>query len=174
MGMFLGLLSIIGMIVGVIMLLVGIFRKKFKSGGIVFGASIVVFILALAITPGSDKQQVASSDGEEAEEVATEPSEAEQPAESNETEEEPEQTAEPVTLGAGTFYVGEDVNPGRYVVSTESMVGNFVVYEESGMPTTNEMLGTQEMAVDELTVDLEEGQEIEIMGLDEVNFEPKE
>jgi hypothetical protein len=78
------------------------------------------------------------------------------------------------TLGAGTFYVGKDITTGRYVVSTTNTGGNFFVYDPSGMPVVNEMLGKDtEMYVNNITIELVEGQKIEISGLNAVKFTPK-
>ena len=87
---------------------------------------------------------------------------------------EPEVKAEATDLGPGKFKVGEDINPGRYVVSTQAESGNFMVYGELGFAEVNEILGTdQSFAVNNVTVNLEEGQEVEIASLNSVHFEPK-
>lgn len=78
------------------------------------------------------------------------------------------------TLGTGSFYVGKDIDPGRYTVSTQSQFGNFFVYDENGIPTVNEILGTDSQAVNNITVDLKDGQKIEISGIQSVTFSPKE
>lgn len=77
------------------------------------------------------------------------------------------------TLGTGSFYVGKDIDPGRYTVSTQSQFGNFFVYDENGIPTVNEILGTDSQAVNNVTVDLKDGQKIEISGIQSVTFSPK-
>lgn len=82
-------------------------------------------------------------------------------------------TAKETTLAAGTFYVGEDVPVGRYVVSGDS-TGNFFVYDKSGMPKVNEILGTDGFGVETVTINLEEGQKIEISGINNVKFVPAE
>lgn len=82
--------------------------------------------------------------------------------------------AKPMSLGAGKFIVGEDIQPGRYVVSTQQGGGNFFVFNESGYPEVNEMLGTDaDWYVNNITVELEKGQTIEISGLNAVNFKLK-
>ncbi len=88
---------------------------------------------------------------------------------------EPEEKAEATDLGPGKFKVGEDIKPGRYVVSTQAESGNFMVYGDFGLPEVNEILGTDEsFAVNNVTVTLEEGQEVEIASLNSVHFEPKQ
>ncbi|KYD04278.1 MULTISPECIES: bZIP transcription factor [Anoxybacillaceae] len=88
-------------------------------------------------------------------------------------EETKQETEKTVTLGTGTFYVGEDIKAGRYIVSTKGQSGNFVVLNELGVPEVNEILGTDSMAVNNITVSLKEGQEIRIMSLNQVTFTPK-
>ncbi|WP_047983570.1 hypothetical protein [Ornithinibacillus californiensis] len=78
------------------------------------------------------------------------------------------------TLSAGSWEVGLDIEPGRYNVTTPSGMGNFFVYNSMGLPTTNEILDASgELGVKQITVTLEEGQEIKISGLNEVNFEAR-
>lgn len=74
-----------------------------------------------------------------------------------------------VSLYAGRFIVGEDIAAGRYVASAPSGSGNFVVYS-SKMPVVNEILG--QSGVKNVTVDLKNGNEINIAGLNQVNFVP--
>ncbi|TWJ39613.1 hypothetical protein CHCC5027_3526 [Bacillus paralicheniformis] len=82
--------------------------------------------------------------------------------------------AKDTKLGAGTFYVGEDINEGRYIVSTQQTTANFMVYEKNGMLATNEVIGTEKsIAVNNLTVELKDGQKIEIKGANEVQFKVK-
>lgn len=75
-----------------------------------------------------------------------------------------------VKLYCGIWTVGEDIAAGRYKASTPSGAGNFVVYDNSGLPGTNEILGTG--GVKEVTVDLENGNTINISSLDEVDMLP--
>jgi hypothetical protein len=73
------------------------------------------------------------------------------------------------TLGAGKHTVGEDIPAGEYTVSTKEAMGNLFIGIE-----VNEILGTDTtMAVNNVSVELEEGQEIQISGLNEVLFEAK-
>ena len=84
---------------------------------------------------------------------------------------------EKVELFTGEWIVGEDINPGRYVVSVESGSGNFFVYDENDSPIVNEILGTNEIGgfdIETVTIDLNEGDKIEISGLNEVMFTPYE
>lgn len=82
-------------------------------------------------------------------------------------------SAKETTLSAGTFYVGEDITAGRYVCSGDSS-GNFFLYDKSGMPQVNEILGGTEFGVTTVTTDLEEGQKIEIKSINNVLFKPAE
>lgn len=86
----------------------------------------------------------------------------------------PAETSLSNTLSTGTWQVGLDIEPGRYDVTAPSGVGNFVIYNAMDLPATNEILDASgELGVTQITVNLEEGQVIQISGLNEVNFEPK-
>ncbi|GIO27000.1 hypothetical protein [Ornithinibacillus bavariensis] len=77
-------------------------------------------------------------------------------------------------LTTGTWIVGLDIKAGRYNVTTPSGSGNFFIYNNLGVPTTNEILdATGEMGVKQITVTLEDGQQIGISGLNEVDFTKK-
>jgi hypothetical protein len=79
------------------------------------------------------------------------------------------------TLGAGTFTVGKDVQPGRYVITAVSGSGNFTVTNPDGSLWVNEILGNTGMSgmgVPSITSDLGEGDLIEISGISQVNFTP--
>lgn len=124
--------------------------------------SLVVGLLSVGMLVGCS--EVTQEVAEEAQKVTEE---VQKPSEGETKEEAPK--AVETTLGAGKFYVGEDIPAGRYVVSTKEAMGNFHVGFE-----VIEILGTDpDMAVNNITVTLEEGQEIEIMGLNEVLFQPK-
>jgi hypothetical protein len=78
-----------------------------------------------------------------------------------------------VTLGAGTFSVGADVRPGRYVIATSESSGNFQVENPKDPLKVNEILGTEAIvAVPTVTTDLAEGDTIKIKGLSAVTFTP--
>lgn len=95
-------------------------------------------------------------------------------AKEKEKQEKEKAAAKPTTLGTGQFVVGEDIAPGRYVVTTQERGGNFFVFDNNGWPIVNEMLGTDtEFYVNNLTIELEEGFEIEISGLNAVSFKAK-
>lgn len=81
-------------------------------------------------------------------------------------------TAEKVTLGSGSFTVGKDLKPGRYVVTATSGSGNFT--NKSG--SINVILGANEDddlgQVTSYTVDLHKGEKIKLDGIDQVLFTP--
>lgn len=88
-----------------------------------------------------------------------------------------ENTAVETTLGAGEWYVGEDIPPGRYVITPpDDQSGNIGVCDKGDdYPSKSEILnpfGTN--GVKSVTYDLEEGQKIEIRSMDAVLFTPKE
>ncbi|MCL2455899.1 MAG: hypothetical protein FWD18_11460 [Micrococcales bacterium] len=80
------------------------------------------------------------------------------------------------TLGTGSFLVGSDVQPGRYVITPgggES--GNLQVSSASDPLKVNEILGTAYgLGVPSVTVDLVADDEIKISGLSSVTFTPAE
>ncbi|WP_239257231.1 hypothetical protein [Listeria ilorinensis] len=79
-------------------------------------------------------------------------------------------TAKEVTLGAGTFIIGEDIEPGRYVIHTDEPSGNI----NSGL-NINEILGTDtSFAVNDIVATLEKDQELQIQNLNAVTFTPKD
>lgn len=80
-------------------------------------------------------------------------------------------TAEEVTLGAGTFTVGEDIKPGRYEISANQF-GNFTIYSESGSLLTNELLGGDQYGINSYVTTLSSGDKIEISGISETHFLP--
>ncbi|HLS62698.1 MAG TPA: hypothetical protein VK060_04940, partial [Ruania sp.] len=79
------------------------------------------------------------------------------------------------TLTAGDWVVGLDIAAGDYVATpADGETGNFVVYDDWGLPATNEILGEDDgFSVPEVTVSLADGDEIEISGLSEVTFTSK-
>jgi len=119
-------------------------------------------------SPDEDKPAVKET------EVAPQPEEKEEVAPEPEPEPEPEVVLEPVTLGTGTFVIGDDIPAGRYTVSTQERGGNFYTYDSWGLLDVNEMLGTApDYYVNNITIELEEGGQIEISGLNQVLFTPK-
>lgn len=81
---------------------------------------------------------------------------------------------EAVDLFTGTWMVGTDVPAGRFVITGEGS-GNFFVRDKSGYSVVNEILDDSEnWGVSSVTFDLEDGQEIEISGLNNVYFTPYE
>lgn len=88
-----------------------------------------------------------------------------------------ENTAVETTLGAGEWYVGKDISPGRYVITPpDDQSGNIGICDKGDdYPSKSEILnpsGTN--GVKSVTYDLEEGQKIEIRSMDAVLFTPKE
>jgi len=81
-------------------------------------------------------------------------------------------THTPVSLYAGTFTVGQDIGPGRYVVTPgPGQSGNFIV---NGNDSYNEILGSDASSgeVPSLTVTLADGDSITISSLNGVALAP--
>lgn len=76
-----------------------------------------------------------------------------------------------LSLYSGRFIVGEDIGKGRYVATPASGTGNFIIYDKSGVPKTNEILGGN--GVKQVTVDLDNGDIITISALNQVDFATK-
>lgn len=73
-------------------------------------------------------------------------------------------------LSAGSWVVGLDIEPGKYVAEVNNGQGNFVVYK-NGFPTVNEILDASgDMGVPNVTLKLEKGEVISISGLNQVLF----
>lgn len=73
-------------------------------------------------------------------------------------------------LCSGRWVVGEDIGSGRYVATPKGGSGNFIVYK-NGMPKVNEILG--DSGVKQVTINLEEGDIVTIMSLNEVDLAPQ-
>ncbi len=76
-------------------------------------------------------------------------------------------------LNTGTFMVGTDIPAGRYVIHGDGS-GNLFIYDEAGMPYINEILGGGDLGVDTVTTDIQDGDKIEISGINKVTFTPAE
>lgn len=119
-------------------------------------ASIIIFIAGFAAgTPGyyETKEVTGSSNNEESTESV-------------------ESTLIPIDLTTGTWTCGVDIAPGRYVATVPEggMSGN--LYITGSTNKTYETIGPSEFSVPSVTVTLEEGDTIEIVGTEAVHFEP--
>src|SRR5690625_2559301 len=85
---------------------------------------------------------------------------------------------EETTLESGTHEVGNDVPAGRYVITADTGIGNLFITNEEDMTVLSTTLHGEEEAQDygsgKVIAFLEEGQSIEIDGLENVNFTPHE
>lgn len=144
--------------------------------------TIVVILLIGAIggnaSQGTTKKDdaskpVATNNASSGEKPKEEPKEESKEEPKEETKTRDNSTAVLTTLGAGSFIVGTDIPAGRYVCTGDSS-GNFFVYEKE-FPVVNEILGGQEnLGVSSVTIDLKDGQKIEISGINNVTFTPAE
>ena len=99
---------------------------------------------------------------------------SEEPKRQEQTQKE-ENTAVETTLGAGEWYVGEDIPPGRYVISSQDG-GNIAIYDdENSSSDVNEILDPDgDVGVQTLTYTLKHNQIIKISNANTVLFTPKE
>ena len=76
-----------------------------------------------------------------------------------------------VSMYSGSWVVGEDVAAGRYVAAPTSGSGNFVVNATNGTAVVNEILGG-DMGVKNVTINLTDGQTINVGGINQVDLTP--
>ncbi|WP_099225297.1 hypothetical protein [Listeria costaricensis] len=137
-----------------------------------FWLIVVVILIGAAANMGGDSDQAKETDKAAETKSSTKDDSS---AKKQQTEKKKEKlpyptTAKEVTLGAGTFIVGEDIEPGRYVIHTDEASGNIT----SGI-NLNEILGTDtSFAVNDIVTTLEKDQELQIQNLNAVTFTPKE
>lgn len=86
-----------------------------------------------------------------------------------------ENPAVETTLGAGEWYVGEDIQPGRYIITTPKD-GRVAIYDPGkSYYDTSEILDPEgKYGVKSLTYELKDGQKIKIEDVEDVLFTPKE
>lgn len=80
-------------------------------------------------------------------------------------------SAKETKINAGTFEVGKDVSVGRYVL-TGNGDGNFSIYDGEVQIVHEILDATNEIGVASVTLDLYEGQKIEVSGLNELILTP--
>jgi len=105
-------------------------------------------------------------------------------SESEETEVQPKDYSglmgegEETTLESGTHEVGEDIPEGRYVITADTGIGHIFINNDEDTTVLSTTLNGEEEAEDygsgKVIAFLEEGQSIEIDGLENVNFSPHE
>ncbi len=71
---------------------------------------------------------------------------------------------EPIQLKAGQYIVGSDVPEGRYQVTNIGEGTNFFVYDSSGMPTVNTILGDSMIGTGDFIFFTSDGDMIETLG----------
>ncbi len=86
------------------------------------------------------------------------------------------ETAAEATLTSGSFIVGKDIIPGRYIITTNKGMGNLFIYKEN-IPYINEVLtyphnSDSTVGVTKIETNLDLGDHIQISGLDSVVFSP--
>ena len=78
-------------------------------------------------------------------------------------------SAQVTNIYSGNWTVGEDIAKGRYIATTPSGGGNFMVYT-GGLSGTNEILG--DGGVKQVTVDLNDGDIVTVASLNQVTLTP--
>src|SRR5699024_8376576 len=126
--------------------------------------------------PAASQEEAGEAEGADGADTAAEQDAAEAEADEAEPAGRDNSTAEQTTLGAGTFTVGEDVPPGRYVIEPGAgQSGNLSASSEEDPLAINEILGGESgFGVPSVTSTLIEGEQLEISGLSEVTFTPAE
>ncbi|OUS98414.1 putative transporter YcxC [Lactiplantibacillus plantarum] len=128
--------------------------------------AIIVVIFLFAMFGGSDSDSSSSSSSSSSSNTS---SAAKSSSKKKQTVE--KNTAKAVTLGAGTYKVGRDIQPGRYVIRAKSGSGNV-----SGDNDLNLILGTtvdNDLGqVDSYTTDLKKNAEVKLESLQSVTFTP--
>ncbi|MFC3418723.1 hypothetical protein ACFOLA_04435 [Salinicoccus hispanicus] len=86
---------------------------------------------------------------------------------------------EATTLGEGTFTVGEDIPIGRYRATVTEGYGNLFIYDEAERMTLSATMSevsddSNQSRPGEVVIFLDEGHELEITGIDDVDFTPYE
>lgn len=76
-----------------------------------------------------------------------------------------------VTLGAGTYKVGEDIKPGRYVITASSGSGNVTDSNDLNI-ILGESSDDEEGQVDSYTTYLPKGDKVKIEGIESTTFTP--
>lgn len=86
-----------------------------------------------------------------------------------------ENTAVETTLGAGEWYVGEDIPAGRYIITTPKG-GNIAIFnkDDEAADYRGILDSSEKVGVKSITYTLTDGQKIEISNMEDVLFTPKE
>src|SRR5699024_9739970 len=147
--------------------------------------AVVVLVIAIQVfsggsdpatdgDPAASQEEAGEAEGADGADTAAEQDAAEAEADEAEPAGRDNSTAEQTTLGAGTFTVGEDVPPGRYVIEPGAgQSGNLSASSEEDPLAINEILGGESgFGVPSVTSTLIEGEQLEISGLSEVTFTP--
>lgn len=81
-------------------------------------------------------------------------------------------TGKATTLNAGSFKVGDDINPGRYTVKAASGSGNFTNSSGSINVILGQTADSSGGQVDSYTVTLKKGEHIKLDGIQSTSFTP--
>lgn len=137
---------------------------------------IVVVIIIAAVNGGksSDKKDTSSNSKQTSQSQDKKADTKKEETKKEEPKARDNSSAKEKTLSTGTFEVGKDINPGRYVCKSLGGAGNFVV-EKGGVPTVNEILDPSgKNGVKTVTCNLTKGESIKISSIKKVKFTPAE
>lgn len=81
-------------------------------------------------------------------------------------------TAQPVTLGAGQYKVGDQIKPGRYVIKAVNGSGNFTSEDGDINVILGQQANNESGQIDSYTTTLKKGTEIKIEGINQTSFTP--
>lgn len=148
-------------------------KKKFYKRWWFWLIVVVIIIAAVSGGGNSDKKDTSSNKKQTSQsqdkKVDTKKEESKEEVKSRDNS-----SAKTKTLSTGTFEVGKDINPGRYVCKSLGGSGNFVVNKD-GVPEVNEILDPSgQDGVKTVTCDLTKGESIKISSIKKVKFTPAE
>jgi len=153
-------------------------EKSFTKGVRLLFSSVGSLIFLFTLFSNYSSPQDKSTDGDlQEEQVLRDEQEEEEYSEEtvNSNEEQANQltrdnsTARETDLNSGKFIGGQDIPEGRYVI-TASNSGNFFI--KGDLPINEILDPTEEYGVKSVTTQIIEGLEIEISGINLVNFKP--
>ncbi|GAA0126885.1 hypothetical protein UT300019_27890 [Clostridium sp. CTA-19] len=131
-----------------------------------FWTVAIIFILILANPLNNNSKTIKEKNS-----VESDKKKSEEKVVEDKTKTRDNSTAVETVLATGNFIVGQDIPKGRYVCTSDSS-GNFIIYDKDNIPVVNEILGDENFGVTKVTVDIKDGEKIDIGGIKNVKFTP--